>query len=70
MANNSAFRFAGVAQQPEHRVSRPEVGGKNPPPRSTEPIGAGFIPWPTLIASLALTGAIVVIVLVVAGVFR
>jgi hypothetical protein len=34
MANGSAFRFAGVAQQPERSPARTEVAGKSPAPRS------------------------------------
>lgn len=65
MAHGSAFRFAGVVQQPEHRRAPPEVGGKNPPPRSI----IHLLPRPHLLASTALVAAIVVIMLAVAGVF-
>ena len=62
--------FAGVAQQPEHRGSRPEVGGKNPPPRSNVllfPRSAPPSTQPLLVAFVAALAGIAIVVLALAA---
>lgn len=67
MANGRHIPFAGVAQSPERRSARPEVGGKNPPPRSK------ILPFPRRPLTrlepfvIAIAGTLVGIAIVVIG---
>jgi hypothetical protein len=71
MANGSAFRFAGVAQSGERPGYSPrEVAGSNPAPRSIRPFPrpqSEAMPWPSLLAAVALAGAIAIIAAAVVG---